>query len=61
MTKFRRTVFALILSLVLSTLTLVLTLFSLQVVAKGDSLAPTPSETSSDQQMTVWVNDPVLK
>jgi len=59
MTKSRRAVFALILSLVLSALTLVLMLFALQPAAKGGSLAPTPSEASSDQQMTILVDDSV--
>ena len=59
MTKSRRAVFALILSLVLSALTLVLMLFALQPAAKGGSSAPTPSEASSDQQITLLVDDSV--
>ena len=53
MTKSGHAVFALILSLVLSALTLVLMLFALQPAAKGDSSAMALSEASSDQQMAI--------
>jgi hypothetical protein len=59
MTKSRRAVFALILSLVLSALSLVLMLFVLQPAAKGGSSAPTPSGANSDQQMTILADDSV--